>query len=304
MTTERTKPTLPTSRPPLSEADLHMMPFDALVPDTEKQFFPDWTLYLKLPEWLTNFKVNYETIGFKRGIHELPKINGSAIVVDKSMASTKFYENADLLRGYKGTLIVCDRALPYLIHDNVIPTYVLNVDSSYLCQYFFDLPEVKKHMNQITAIFCVTTHPLTIRLWHGERVFFTPYLGGAQVTWNLAKISGTPIMNVGGEVSTLAWLLAYNLGANPIGMFGITNSYDSLAETEYPDTPHETETNKYGTFYYDKVYKRYAEIHKEFIKIAKRDGNVDTVNVTEGGCMYSKWIKDLSMKKFLEIYNQ
>lgn len=293
---KRLQYTLP-SRVKVSDDDLRML-------SMPKDFPVDWTLIKKIPEWLRNFEVNYETIGFDKSVADLPRINGSALVVEKSMASTKFYEKAELLKDYKGVLIVCDRAYPYLCRKDIVPTYVCQIDSSYLCQYFFDVPEAKKYMSKVKAgIFAVTTHPLTIRLWHGRRVFFTPFLGDWRLTASIARISETPIMTTGGEVSTFSWVLAVALGANPVGLFGIFNAYDSLSETEYPGTPHRRIRNKYGVFYQDRVYERYAKVHHALIRHAKKRFNVTTVNCSAGGVMYGKHIRDMPLEKFVEEYS-
>lgn len=296
MMARRLQYTLP-SRVKVCDEDLKMLTVPKKVP-------VDWTLVRKLPEWLRNFEVNYETIGFTESVGDLPRINGSALVVDKSMASAKFYEKADLLKDYKGVLILCDRAYPYLCRRNIVPTYVCQIDSSYLCMSFFDAPEAKRFMPNVKAcIFAVTTHPLTIRLWHGRRVFFTPFLGDWRLTVALARISETEIMTTGGEVSTFSWILACALGANPIGLFGVYNSYDSLSETEYPGTPHRTVRNKYGVFYQDKVYEWYAKVHHALIRHAKKRFGVETVNCSEGGVMYSKWIKEMTLEDFVKEYS-
>jgi hypothetical protein len=271
--------------------------------EVRKDFKLSETLYEKLPEWLRNFKINLDTIGFKYTLDDLPKIKGSALVIDKSMASTNWFNQANYLKDYKGVIIACDRALPTLINvAKTIPEMICQLDSSYLCQYFFDLPEVKKAMHLITGIFATTTHPLTIRLWHGKRVFFTPWLGDDNLTATLMTKSQTLTLTTGGEVSTFAWILARYLQANPIGLFGVYNAYDKLAETEYPEVPHHKIKNKYGTFWQDPVYKWYTEIHKEYIEVAKEEFGTTTINTSMGGAMYSKWIKDMPLKEFVERY--
>lgn len=219
---DRRKLTLPIQEW-LSDEDLFWqeVPEDAVTSET---------LYEKLDEWLRNFKVNYNTIGFDYDVKTLKPIKGSAVVVDKSMASTKFFEQVSALKNYEGTIIACDRAVPTLIHAGIVPDIVCQIDSSYLCQYFFDVPEVKAAMHKMTGVFATTTHPLTIRLWHGHRVFFQPWLASWQLTWTLAKKAGVSIMSTGGQVACQAWLLAVNLQANPIGVFGVTNCFDEKTE--------------------------------------------------------------------------
>lgn len=261
----------------------------------------DRTIVERLPQWIENFKVNRDTIGFDALITDLPKISDSALVVDKSFASTKFYEQIQHLKDYKGTLIVCDRALAKVLEHRV-PDYVCQLDSSYLCQYFFDLPEVKKHMREMTAIFASTTHPLTVRLWSGKRAWFQPWMGGQAITSALMHESRLPYMPTGGEVSTFGWLLALNLGAKVVGLFGITNSYDDLSETEYPGVKHERVEGPYGTCWVDPVYDYYTRVHLAYIKIAKEELKMDTVNCSRAGIMYSDHVIPMSLEEFVRKF--
>ena len=247
--------------------------------------------------WLQNFQVNLKTIGFK-SVSDLPKIEGSALVIDKSMASTQFFKQLPAIKNYKGTLIVCDRALYHTIKYNA-SGYVCNLDSSPICLSFFDRPDVKKVMKKITAIFAVTTNPLTIRHWHGARYFFTPYMMG--LTNTLMQKSGTPNIRTGGQVACFAWILAKVLGANPIGTFGITHSCDDITETEYPSLDHVRINGPHGLCWQDAVYRFYNDTFLQCIKQGKEFG-VKTVNCSKSGLLYSGDVVDMSLKQFVNKY--
>ena len=261
--------------------------------------FESQTAYERIVDWLTNFRINLDTIGFQNSVSDLPQIEGSALVIDKSMASTKYFEQLPELKNYHGTIICADRALPSLIQYGIIPKLVCQLDSSYLCQYFFDVPSVKSHMHEITGVFAVTTHPLTIRLFHGKRAFFVPYIGSMGITKALMEKSGLPMMTTGGQVASFAHILAYNLGAKNIGIFGVTHSYDNLVESEYPEVRHKRVSNKYGVFWQDPVYEWYNNIYLSLIEAAAKKG-VTTFNTMKGGLLYSKYVKDVSLKEFIE----
>jgi hypothetical protein len=245
---------------------------------------------------LRYFEVNCSTVNFK-SVSDLPKIKGSALVIDKTMASTKFFEQIEAIKDYKGTIICSDRSL-YQVIKHRIPEYVCQLDNSFLCVDFFDRPDVKAVMDKVTAVFSVTTNTLTIRHWHGPRVFFVPYLGN--MTRDMMNLTGCPVMETGGQVASFAWLLAYNLGANPIGVFGVTHGYDSMAETEYPaGTPHKRIKGKYGAVWQDPVYEYYNGTFLDFIRIG-RENEVTTVNTTKSGALYSKDVVDMALKEFVE----
>lgn len=257
----------------------------------------------RIVEWLQNFAVNRDTIGFDHSVSDLPQIKDSALIIDKSMASTKYFEQLPEIKNYKGTIICCDRAL-YSVIKYRLPDYVCNLDSSPLCISFFDRPDVKKVMDKITAVFAVTTNPITIRHYHGKRAYFSPYMGCFSLTKALMMQSGTPYLMTGGQVASFAYIFAYNLGAKNIGIFGVTSGYDDLSETEYPHVHHERIKGKYGITWQDPVYKWYNDIWLEYIKnLAKKD-QVNTYNLMKGGLLYSRYVHDLSLKEFVEKYGE
>ena len=255
----------------------------------------------RLIGWLQNFQVMTSTIKIQ-SIDKLPPIKGSALIIDKSMASTQFYNQLSALHDYSGTIIVCDRAIQALLSHEILPDYVLNVDASPLCFSFFDDPNVKKYMSEIRAVFPVTTNPLTVRLWHGERFFYTPVFGG--LTRTLASQSKTMIMPTGGQVASAAYVLAVNLGAKEIGLFGITHSYDSMDETEYPLNPefHSRVEGPYGICWQDPVYEFYNREFQEFVRIAKQTHKITTFNASKNGLLYSPDIEDVSLEEFVKRY--
>lgn len=261
----------------------------------------DNTSYEKLGEWIQNFKVNLETIGFKKSISEIPSIQGPAIVIDNPMTGSIDSE-LHKLKGFKGIVFSTDRAL-WKILPHYVPQYVGNVDSSYLCLSFFDRPDVKEHMEEISAIFATTTFPLTIRAWHGRKYFFTANLGN--LTDTLSFKSSTPWIGTGGNIATTLWIIARLLGANPIGLLGFDNCVDKLSQSEYPDAPH-NRLDKVGNIklkqpaYVDPVYQHYNWILQEFIDYAARNYGTKTVNLQpRHGILHGKTIGECSVEDFV-----
>ena len=269
--------------------------------DKVDQYRADFSLLEKLPEWIRNFRTNLETIGFDETIADLPDINGPAVVVDHQMTGSA-ERLIPKLRDFKGTVFVTDRTL-YKILPYRVPEYVGNIDSSYLCMSFFDRPDVRPYMDKVTAIFATTTFTLTIRHWHGRRVFFTPWIGPG-ITESLAALSKTPWCFTGGNIATLLWILAVNLNANPIALVGIDNAVYKKEQTEYPGVPHRRVKGPYGTVLVDPVYDWYAEWHLSAIRYVKEKYGITTVNVTKGGLMYSDYIEDMSIDEFIKKYNK
>ncbi len=269
----------------INEKDISYIPFD-------ESFVCNETLIMKLPEWLTNFRVNLETIGCKETISNLAKIDGPALIIDHPFSGS-FERQAEYLKKYKGVSFCCDRALYKCLEYDFIPTYVVNVDSSYLCMSFFDRPDVRKVMDKVTAIFANTTFPLTIRCWSGRRVFFTPLFEWS-ITESMSAMSRTDVINTGGCVHNTCFSIAYALGADPIAIYGIDNSYDKIEQTEYPDVEHKeyyVEELK-RSFIVDPVYEYYAKKMFQWISSIKRK----TINTTQNGIMYNSVSKMFGYK--------
>ena len=257
----------------------------------------DWTSFDRIINWMQNFEINLSTI--IHSVTKLPKINGSALIIDKSMASTNYFKQLPQLQKYKGTIICCDRAL-YTLIPHRLPNYVCNLDASPLCINFFDRPDVKEIMDEVIAVFSVTTNPLTIRHWHGNRVFFTPGLLNFGLTKRMMEQTKTPFMQTGGQVASFAYLLAYNLGANPIGLFGITHSYDKRSEAELPRAKLKKKKGPHGIVWQDQMYESYNETFLKFIEALTKK-NVSTINTMQNGLLYSKYVVDMSLREFIHI---
>lgn len=257
---------------------------------------PDSTLYEKLPEWLANWRVNYETIGFDRTIEDLPMIKGHALVVDNSMTGS-LDRHIESLRDFKGTILACDRAAWKLCARGIVPSILGNVDSSFLTIPFVDNPEVRKHMDLVHGVFAATAHPLTIRAFSGRRYFFQPYLG-YPLTDSLAAKGRLPVLSTGGCIHNTLWILAVNLKATSIGLVGIDNSYTKYEESEYPGIKHEVIENQYGKFYVDPVYKHYNDILLKYARFARDKHGIRTVNCNQGGVCYGEGVEDLSLEEF------
>lgn len=262
----------------------------------------DSTLYEKLPEWLANWRVNYETIGFDRTIEDLPRIEKSALVVDNSMTGS-LDRHIEVLKEFKGTILACDRAAWKLCAHGIVPDIVGNVDSSFLCIQFVDNPTVRRNMDKIHGVFAATAHPLTVRTFSGGRYWFQPYLG-YPLTDSLAAKGRLPVMSSGGCIHNTLWILAVNLGAKAIGLVGVDNSYAKYGETEYPGVKHKIVENQYGKFYVDPVYEHYNEILLKYAKFARDKHGVKTVNCNKSGVLYEDGIIDMSLEEFIEEFKK
>lgn len=260
----------------------------------------DSTLMEKLPEWLGNWRVNYETIGFDRTIEDLPRIEGPALIVDNSMTGS-LDKHLETMKEFKGTILSCDRAAWKLCAHGITPNILGNVDSSFLCIPFVDNPEVRKHMDRINGVFASTVHPLTVRAFSGKRFWFQPWMG-QPLTDSLAARGMLPIMSSGGCIHNTLWVLAVNLGAREIGIVGVDNSYTKYGETEYPGVKHRIVENQYGKFYVDPVYEFYNDILLKYARFAREKHGIRTVNCNQSGILYGDGVEDLSLEEFVREF--
>lgn len=266
---------------------------------------PDETMYQKLPQWLEWFRINRETIGFDRSIADLPKVKGSALVVDNPMTGS-LEQSLEAMKKYRGCVLATDRAL-WKVLPYRVPEYTANIDSSPLCVSFYDRPDVREYMDRVTCIFSTTAHPLTVRAWHGDKVWCTPWVG--DITPTLCAKSKTPMVSTGGNVLTFLDIVAMNLGANPIGLAGEDNCFFDLSETEYPGVPHRklwrnpfTSERMKRPVYLDPVYKHYAKIHLKYIKHAWDKHKIAHLNCNPEGIMDGPGIERITMQNFSEKY--
>jgi hypothetical protein len=259
--------------------------------------------YARIQDLLANFKVNLDTIGFDKSVEVIPKIHEPAIIVDNPMTGS-IERELPKLKNFRGTVFATDRTLWKLLPHRV-PEYVGNVDASYLCMSFFDRPDVREHMDEISALFVTTAFPLTIRAWHGRKYFFTAWMGSLGMTETLAERSKTPWFGTGGNIATTLWILARWLGANPIGLLGFDQCVNKLSESEYPNAPHVKVEEVEGVkltqpAYVDPTYDHYAWILREYIEYASRRYGTVTVNLQPGrGLMHGGSILDIPLEDFV-----
>jgi hypothetical protein len=253
--------------------------------------------------WMQNAQVNRQVAATSLHLLLLPKIHGSALIIDKSPDCTNFDRHIESIKDYKGTIICCDRAL-YSIIKHRLPNYVCNIDSSHLCLNFYDRPDVRKVMHKITALFSVTSNPLLVRLWQGRRTFFCPPYP-KNISEMYQSISLSPSMETGGNVATLSYVLAYNLGANPIAYFGVTNGYRKLRQTEYLGNVkpnHRKQKGPYGEYWTNNVEEYYAQAGLAYAEYLYKTEKIKTINTTQAGLLYGKHIENMSLEQFVKQF--
>lgn len=129
---------------------------------------------------------------------------------------------------YKGVIIACDRMLIPCLEKNVIPQYVVSIDSSEKVAEWFTHPLVEKYSVNVKLLAATSIHPKVLEVFKGEKYFFTPLipekmLSNASNTLNW--ITGKSVLFTGGCSGNAAWFICRNFGKNPICYIGQDLSY-------------------------------------------------------------------------------
>lgn len=221
--------------------------------DRGLEFVREHTFQLKERLWMENLARNMPRILGGRDIRELPKCDGSAVVVGAGPSVGK-YGHLKLLKesGYGGTVIATDRMLKPCLKGGITPTIVCSVDGDRTISGFYtDISEPKAALN-------VIVHPDVAEFCHGNDYWFmTPVddpFAPRSVTRAVHLMTRKTILSSFGNVGGQAVNLAMFLGADPVILVGLDYGYP-------PDTPL-GETSYYSA--YAELAKRRREKLENF----------------------------------------
>ena len=311
----------------------HFLPEEIL--DENAKAISEHTFSYKSFLWMRNMAQNMQRILEGHNLAELMEEyrgkRGSAIVVGGG-PSIERHRHLDILAesGYEGTILACDKMLIPLLKRGVIPDIVGTVDGDPRIAKYYDDPIVNKYASEIKAVFCANSvSPEVVERWikaGGEIWWFIaiwddPVKNVKSVTRLLHFMTGKMMCNVGGNIGTTLWNIAYMLGRNPIALIGMDLGYPEdtdLTKTPYYDAwvkmtggdpeaiarcfrkgynPH------FKCYYYtDLMFDAYRRILEEMIKHA----SVKTINCTEGGSLHFKHpnFKCMKLKTFLKKFKR
>lgn len=285
------------------------------------------TFNFYLPLWIGNFTnwmfFHHEKI--KEGyqvltIDAVPKLEKPAPGIIFG-AGPSLHETTDeqweLLRSAKAegiVLLATNKALiPMLKHD-VVPDWVVTLDAEDVVFNSFDDPILEKYKGQVRYLGPTVTDLKVVEFvtgWAKECYWGNPHMpsGHDTDTWNINVImelmNDLPMLRHGGNVGTCAWLLAKNIGCNPIGMYGFnlcvnpdkTWTRDKAVDYEYLYNP---ETGEVLAF--DSPFRAYISILVGVTDQAwNEDPPVRTVNLTPRGALFmSGFFPNFTLKEFVE----
>lgn len=266
----------------------------------------------------------------------------SAIVIGAG-PSIKKKKHLELLSnsGYKGAIICTDRSLVPALKADITPERfpnfnVLTIDPAEILKKFYNDNVVSKFGNKINGIFATVIHPATVDMARkaGVKIHWLhslfDYNEGKKSFNQISALmvranthhNGLPAIQTGGNVGTAAWFVAWQiLKCSTVGLIGINHGWDEddswdeiLAHANAPSNIDRTSLQfqkLYPKIYnpdfncyciQDPVYQYYSTAFKEFV--ARAPSWVNTINATEGGCIFGECITSMTFNEFLNAYKQ
>jgi hypothetical protein len=260
------------------------------------------TIEKKFGDQLDNVKMNLNELWNGKSVFSLPRIDSSAIAIGAGHSLTE--DKIKLLKDYKGTLFCCDRAFSMLIEEDIIPDFVVCLESNLHPNYEFLIGKgLNKFHKKVKGLFIACTHPKILKDWKGEKYFFggiVPHdvYNGNEFLKILLKppmkeeFVEIPLLWSGGNVGSSSWYLASVLGANPIGLLGLDFS---------ERMPKNLEMQSWGLFLV------YADLLLQAIKDQEETIKTITINCTDykendGHMLKCPWLKEMKLKEFVGRY--
>ena len=264
----------------------------------------------------------------------------SAVVIGAG-PSIKKHNHLELLANsdYQGAIVCTDRSLvPSLkagITPEKFPNYtVVTIDPTEILKKFYDDEIVRKYGSKINGIFSTVIHPATVDKARkaGIKIHWLHSLFDInegrksfnQISALMVRAKhhnkGLPAIQTGGNVGTAAWFVSWQiLKCSTVALIGINHGWNEddswdeiLAHSNAPSDIDRT-TPQFKILYpriynpefdctciQDPTYQYYSNAFKEFI--SRSPEWVNTINATEGGCIFGDRIACRTFKEFLTTY--
>ena len=135
---------------------------------------------------------------------------------------------------------------------------------------------------------------------------------------------GLPAIQTGGNVGTSSWFIAWQiLKHGTVSLIGINHSWDEDNSIEeiisHGSSLHHAQIDQNSSLFeklfpriynpefgcyciLDPIFQYYSTAFKEFI--SRSPSWVNTINATEGGCIFGERIKCMMFKNFLQSYRK
>ena len=286
-----------------------------------------YTLFHKEQLWMNNIAENLVEIRGGRGVNEIPKPTGPAIIIGAGPSVEKF-KLLDAIKNNRdsigATIFATDKMLIPCLECGLIPEYVVTADGSPIIEKFYDSPLVD--IGSIKAVLATHTHPSVVKRFKGDKYWYNlayeserNLLDGSLPNIDRAVhwVTKKPIAPSLGNCGSIAWSLAGSAGCSPIVLCGLDYSYGT--ESDAKKTLYwSAYKNKYGlsdTETYDKCYRREVnpwghdvltdevwDNYKVFFFQAVKATKIHTVNVSPYSVIYGLGIETRNWDGWVKTY--
>ena len=243
---------------------------------------------------------------------------------------------------YQGSIICTDRSLIPALKAGITPDkfskfYVVTIDPSIILKKFYDDDIVNEYGTKINGLFSTVIHPHVVKRArdsgikiHWMHALFDYHEGkksfnqiSALITRAKNHENGLPAIQTGGNVGTSSWFLGWNiLNCKTITLIGINHGWEDTDSWETimthngmckmveMDKNSESFKKLFPRIYnpdfdcyciLDPIFQYYSAGLKEFIFRSPEE--IETINATEGGCIFGDRIKSMKLEKFLTKFD-
>ena len=175
-------------------------------------------------QWRFNFESNRKIIERHPGVQALknkfPEIPAILVGAGPSLDKNLLY----LARAKeRSVLIASDAALKPLLKHGIEPEFVMVLDpQEEIAKFLTGIPS-----NKFTLVAPTIVHPRILSLWEGTVVFYHKFAPDISVLTQVQKeMPEVGVLTPGGTVLSVAYDLAFQIGASPIIFVGQDLSYD------------------------------------------------------------------------------
>lgn len=270
--------------------------------------------------WTRNFRNNTYAMILdpekNRSVQEIKRMpNRPTVCVG---AGPSLMKNIRLLKKFKkmdGLIITSDKCLRDVC-KYVVPDYVVHADSNPVnVKFYEDVPLTE----DTHAIFAAVSDPKISKYIKGKIYWFNAQIPN-DIFPNAAQfmqlVNGRPNVSFGGNIGSLAWLMARFLACDPVALIGYDMSWDKDCPKNWMmdqkgnplyykhdnvDSGYEYKKDKTGEriwnksvfevngfpgCYTDPVFWNYRGALLERLRVERHTKAATTINCTEGGILY------------------
>lgn len=276
------------------------------------------TVERMLPKWLSNFSINYPKHFMNRcNPHDISGkvVKNSALVVGGGPSIQDYFE-FEPIDDYKGTLICTNKSYKKILEHDLYPDYVvvLHGTDDILTDFSGWVADMMGSGNT-KFILATTIHPsvadqICKYVPNDKIMWFNASIGNelaSSYDLTLSLLTGIPTMCTGGNVGILSTVIAKNIGAKAIGLYGLEHcqkldgrwSNEAAYSMEIRYAPEED-----IIYAMSSMFRAYI---KQFYQFISENPDIQFINLVKNGMFYvdrkKLGIPYMDMKEFVSKYD-